>query len=447
MQKNGTVLVVDDESGIRKSLNLVLKDEYHVLLAATGKEAIDVCTQNTVDLILLDILLPDMNGVDLLERIKSLEPGIEVIMITAVKEVQTAVKAMKLGAYEYIVKPFAVDDVLNIIQRAFEKHDLLKEVNYLRQELRRYQSFEKIVGEDETMKRIFELISMISDSDGAVFIHGESGTGKELVARAIHNCSIRKNHPFVVINCATIPTNLMESEIFGHQKGAFTGATQTVMGKLEIADKGTVFLDDIDLLDINMQAKLLRVIQEKEFERLGSNKVNKVDVRFVAATNKDINEIITQGRFREDLFYRLSVFPINIPPLRKRKTDIPLLLEHFLACNAKNTGKPPKRFSKRAMNSLMRYNWPGNVRELENLVERTFTITKDAVIHLKDISIFHIGSSKMKDATLKEALSNFERQYIIEILDIVEGSRKKAAEMLGIHRNTLLVKMNDLGLK
>ncbi len=447
MDKRATILVVDDEYGVRQSFHMVLKDEYNILLAGTGEEAIDIFTKSPVDLILLDILLPDINGIDLLERFKELDPNAEVIMVTAVKEIQTAVKAIKLGAYEYIIKPFTVEDVLTVIQRALEKRSLMREVTYLRGELQRCHPFEEMVGKDKTMIEIFDLISDISRSDGTVLIQGESGTGKELVARAIHNLSPRNNYPFVVINCAAIPGTLMESEIFGHMKGAFTGATSTTVGKLEIANRGTVFLDDIDSLDINMQAKLLRVIQEKEFERLGSTKVIRIDVRFVAASNKDLLQLMSEGRFREDLFYRLQVFPITLPPLRERKGDIPLLLNHFLELQARKIGKAPKTFSDKAVKALLEYDWPGNVRELQNLVERLFTVTKDAVIHLKDISLLSMAKSEIKDMTLKQAVNLFERQHITEVLELVDGNRKKAADILGIHRNTLLSKMNELGLK
>jgi two-component system response regulator AtoC len=447
MDKRPTILVVDDEYGVRQSFNMVLKDEYTVLLSGTGEEAIDIFTKSPVDLILLDILLPDINGIDLLEKFKELDPNTEIIMVTAVKEIQTAVKAIKLGAYEYIIKPFNVDDVLTVISRALEKRNLMREVTYLRGELERYHFFEEMVGKDKAMREVFDLISDVSQSDGTVLIEGESGTGKELVARAIHNLSPRSAHPFVVINCAAIPGTLMESEIFGHMKGAFTGATSTTVGKLEIANKGTVFLDDIDSLDINMQAKLLRVIQEKEFERLGSTKVIKIDVRFVAASNKNLRELMSGGNFREDLFYRLQVFPMELPPLRERKSDIPLLLNHFLEMRAKDTGKAQKSFSEKAIKALMEYDWPGNVRELQNLVERLFAVTKDSVIHLKDISTFSMGKREIKDLTLKDAVNLFERQHIREVLELVDGSRKKAAEILGIHRNTLLSKMNELGLK
>ena len=446
MDKKATILVVDDERGIRESFNMVLKEDFNVLLAETGKEAIDIFTETNIDVILLDILLPDINGLNLLEQLKAIDPNTEIIMVTAVKEIQTAVSAIKLGAYEYLIKPFVVEDVRNIINRAMEKHSLLKEVTYLRKELERYHPFEKIIGEDDKMKEIFDLISSIADSEGAILIQGESGTGKELVARAVHNLSPRRDFPFVVINCAAIPSTLMESDLFGHSKGAFTGATQTTMGKLEIANKGTVFLDDIDTLDPKMQAKLLRVIQEKEFQKLGTTKVIKIDVRFLASTNRNLDMLISKGEFREDLYYRLNVFPVRLPPLRQRRKDIPLLLNAFLERNAARTGKPPKRLSKRAMKALTEYDWPGNVRELQNLVERCFTIAKDSVIHLKDISSFHTGTRAMNRVPLKEAVSNFEQQYISEVLDHVNNNRKKAAEILGVHRNTLLSKMNELGL-
>jgi len=442
MNKKTTVLIVDDERGVRQSFKMVLKDKYNVLLAETGEQAIDIFTKTSVDLILLDILLPDIDGIDLLEKFKKIDPTTEIIMVTAVKEIQTAVKAIKLGAYEYIVKPFQVNDVLVLIDRALEKRRLVNEVTYLRHELERQHPFEKMIGEDRKMKEIFDLISTISQNDGTVLIEGESGTGKELVARAIHNRSPRKNRPFVVINCAAIPASLMESEIFGYNQGAFTGATRTTLGKLEIANRGTVFLDDIDCLDINMQSKLLRVIQEKEFERLGSNKVIKIDVRFVAASNKDLKKLISEEKFREDLFYRLNVFPITLPPLRKKKSDIPLLLDHLLTSFSKKAGKPPKKFSQNAIDTLMRYDWPGNVRELENLVERLSTVSKKPVIYAQDLSMSHIAIDEIKGTTLKDAVNAFERHYIMDTLESVNGNRNKAAEILKVHRNTLLRKMS-----
>ncbi|RPI79099.1 MAG: sigma-54-dependent Fis family transcriptional regulator [Desulfobacteraceae bacterium] len=438
MEKRASILVVDDENGIRQSLNMVLKDEFMVFLAGSGKEALEILNNNNVAIALLDILLPDISGIELIETIKKIDSNIEIIMITADKEIKSAVKAIKSGAYEYILKPFLIDDVLATINRVLEKNTLLKEVTYLREELERCQPLQKIIGENEQMKEIFELMQTIAESSGAVLIQGESGTGKELAARAVHNLSSRKNNPFVVVNCAAIPANLMESVLFGHHRGAFTGAAYTTTGRLEIADKGTVFLDDIDTLDISMQSKLLRVIQEKEFERVGSNKIIRINVRFIAASNKELKDLISQGKFREDLFYRLNVFPIFIPPLRKRKNDIPLLLDYFLEWNAAHNGKTTKCFAKEAINKLLEYDWPGNVRELQNVVERSFTITKGNTIHLKDLYRFDDDRRDLLNQTLKQATHAFRQRYIDEVLEQVHGNRKKAAEILGIHRNTLL---------
>ena len=299
-----------------------------------------------------------------------------------------------------------------------------------------------MVGEDRLMKEIFKLISTISDGDGPVFIQGETGTGKELVARAIHNRGPRKKKPFVVVNCATIPEAMMESELFGHNKGSFTGAMSTRMGKLEIADGGTVLLDDIDSLDIGMQGKLLRAIQEKEFQRLGGTKIIKVDIRFLAASNKDIKALISRGKFREDLFFRLHVFSIELPPLRKRKGDIPLLLDHFLEVFSKKNGTSHKSFSEKAMNALVKYDWPGNVRELENMVERISTVVKEPVVYAHDISLSGIGLGRIMGLKLKDAVKAFKNQYVQEVLESVDGRKGAAAEILGVHRNTLLRDMD-----
>ena len=444
MDNKASILVVDDEYGVLQSFKMVLGSEHNVYLAETGEKALKIFSENSIDLILLDIMLPDSNGIDLLKKFKETDPDTEVIMVTAVKEVKTAVDAMKFGAYDYIVKPFVVDDILNIVNRSLEKHQLLRKVTYLKDELERFQPFEKIVGQDPKMKDIFELISTIAESDGTVLIQGESGTGKELVARAIHRLGKRKEHPFVVINCAAIPETLMESEIFGHNKGAFTGASSVKVGKLEIADKGVVFLDDVDTLDIGMQAKLLRVIQEKEFERLGSTKLVKIDVQFIAASNKNLKHLAEIGQFREDLFYRLNVFPIELPPLRARRGDIPLLLDHFLELFSKQNGKPLKKFSNTAEKVLTNhYEWPGNVRELQNMVERLATITKGNVIFPKHVSNFSINKKEIKDIPLKEAVDIFEKEFINDVLKRGRGSRKEAAQILGIHRNTLQKKLTD----
>ncbi len=445
-KKRANILVVDDEYGVRQSFYMVLKSDYNILLAESAQEAIDTFSTNSVDLILLDILLPDSNGLELLESLKGMDPNAEIVMVTAVNDIQTAVNAIKLGAYEYIIKPFVVDEVITVIERALEKNTLLKEVAYLRNELQRYEPFEKMVGESKEMKKIFSMISTISKSDGTVLIQGESGTGKELVARAIYSRSSKSDKPFVVVNCAAIPEAIMESEIFGRTKGAFTGAVRTVMGKLEIASKGVVFFDDIDSLDYKMQGKLLRVLQEKEFERLGSNKIIKIDARFIAASNKDLEGMVSKKKFREDLYYRLNVLPVKLPPLRERKEDIPLLLDHFLRIYSKKANAQPKRFSKDAVKILMKYDWPGNIRELQNMVERIVTLCKDQIIRPKHIPMLSTARAEIKDMPLKKAVKEFERQYIGTVLKNVNWNKKKAAEKLGIHRNTLIGKLKELDL-
>ncbi|NLA74262.1 MAG: sigma-54-dependent Fis family transcriptional regulator, partial [Deltaproteobacteria bacterium] len=432
----------DDEPGILQSFKNLLGSDYNIYLVDSGKKALKKFAEAPVDLILLDILLPDSNGIDLIKRFKDVDPGVDIIMVSGVKDVKTAVKAMKHGAYDYILKPFAIEEIINMVNRAIEKHHLIRKVNYLQDELERFKTFEKFVGQDPKMIEIFDLISTISNSDGAVLIQGESGTGKELVARAIHRLGNRKDAPFVVINCAAIPKTLMESEIFGHCKGAFTGASSMKVGKLELANTGIVFLDDLDTLDISMQANLLRVIQEKEFERLGSSKIIKIDARFIAASNKDLKRLTETGHFREDLFYRLNVFPVEPPPLRERRGDMRSLLKRFLEIYSKANGKPLKRFSCSAEKMLVEhYGWPGNVRELQNLVERLATITKGNVIYPKDISGFSLSKKEIKDMPLKDAVDLFEKSFINDVLKRVHGSRKEAAQILGIHRNTLVKKL------
>lgn len=443
---NSTILIVDDEPGVRHSFNMVLKEDYRLFFAENGAAALDVFKQKHVDLVLLDILLPDQDGLVLLKELKESEPETEIIMVSALKEISSAVRAMKLGAFDYITKPFEVDELLSVVKRALERKKLQKEIVYLREELERVQPFEAMVGHSAQMKAVFNLISRVAQAQGpgAILVQGESGTGKELVARAIHNRSQRSDQPFVVTNCAAIPATLMESELFGYSKGAFTGALENRSGKLEMADEGTLFLDDIDLLDINMQARLLRVLQEKEYEKVGSDRVVNVDIKFIAASNKDLRQLVTKGKFREDLFYRLNVFPIELPPLRERKEDIPELRDYFLSQNRKSNGLPSKSFTEKAVQALMDYDWPGNVRELENFVERLFIVSQGTVIRQEDVLPLQRRNTRRENQTLKKAVADFERQHIKAVLHSVDGRRGEAAKILGIHRNTLTAKINDL---
>jgi len=446
MVNNSTILIVDDEHGVRQSFKMVLQERYRLYFAENGAAALEIFKQKHVDLVLLDILLPDLDGLVLLKKFREIEPATEIIMVSALKEIASAVRAMKLGAFDYLTKPFEVDALLAVVKRALERRKLQKEIVYLRDELERYQPFEAMVGQSAQMKSVFNLISRVARAQGpgAILIQGESGTGKELVARAIHNRSQRREQPFVVTNCAAIPLTLMESELFGYSKGAFTGALESRSGKLEMADSGTLFLDDIDLLDINMQARLLRVLQEKEYEKVGSDRVVNVDIKFIAASNKDLQQLVAKGKFREDLFYRLNVFPIELPPLRERKEDIPELLDHFLKQNGKNNGLPAKSFSRKAIQALVDYEWPGNVRELENFVERLFIISRGTVIRQEDVLPLKRRNTRREKLALKAAVAGFERQHIKAVLATVDGRRGEAAKILGIHRNTLTAKISDL---
>jgi DNA-binding NtrC family response regulator len=441
-----SLLIVDDEKGIRESLRMVLQDNYDLYFAATGTEALHIFESRAIDIVLLDIMLPDSDGRHLIQKFKAIDDSVEIIMVTAIKDLRSGIDTIKNGAYDYLVKPFEVENIKTIVARAVKKKMLQKEVFLLRHEIDHCRPFETMVGRNLEMKNIFQLIATVAPSDGTVLIQGESGTGKELVARAIHNQSNRAKNPFVVINCAAIPATLMESELFGHRRGAFTGATTDCPGKLEIANTGTVFLDDIDALSINMQANLLRVIQQKEFERIGTHRIINADIRIIASSNQDLLELVAENRFRQDLYYRLHVLPVALPPLRERRDDIPLLLEHFLQLHAKRKGETTKRLTPAAIDHLTTYHWPGNVRELENLVERICTINPERTIRLGHLPpLTGIASSKGQ-ASLRQATQEFEKQYIQSVLEAAQGNKTEAARRLGIHRNTLLTKTKELGI-
>ena len=441
------ILVVNDVHGVGRVLQAALKDDVDLLVAKNGIEAVDMALHHSLDVAVLDVLLPDMDGITLLQKLKQADPRIEVVMATAVTEISTAVRAIKSGACEYLVKPFAVDALRNLIHRIIRARQRARSGG-ARPESSNNGShpFENMVGRNHEMREIFRFITTVARSDGAVLIQGESGTGKELVARAIHNRSSRWNQPFAVVNCAAVPQTLMERELFGHIRGAFTSASATLPGKLEQADKGTVFLDDIDTLDTSMQAKLLRVIQHKEFERLGSSRSMRVDVRFVAACNKDLRLLMSRDLFREDLYFRLNVFPIVLPPLRHRREDIPLLVDHFLRLHGDGGKRASKRMSRNALKVLMDHDWPGNIRELENLVQRVCTLTRKHFIRTQDLPLDRVPKGKHGAGSLREAILEFERTYIRDVLQSVNGNRQEAARRLGIHRNTLHGKMALLGL-
>src|SRR5512136_2843723 len=386
-EKSRSVLIVDDEVGARESLKMILKRDYEVFLARDAEEAFLQIKEHTPDLILLDIILPDLDGLKVLERIKQSDPDIIVIMITATKTVKTAVEAMKLGAYDYVTKPFDIDELRLIITRSLSTKALEQEVKYRREEMDKGFDFGNIIGKSKSMKEIFKVVKQIADSKSTALIMGESGTGKELISRAIHYNSNRKNHPFVTINCAAIPETLIESELFGHEKGAFTNAIEKKLGRFEVAHQGTLFLDEIGELSLATQAKILRFLEEKEFNRVGGSKTIKVDVRLITATNKDLNQLIKKGNFREDLYYRINVVPIVIPPLRERKEDIPLLIEYFIKKFSEENNKKVKGVSKEALEVMIEYEWPGNIRELENLIERVIALTSKEYIQVEEIPL------------------------------------------------------------
>jgi len=437
------ILVVDDDPGVRESFRLILEDHYEVVDVPDGPQALDVLRASQVDLVLLDIRLPEMDGIEVLERIKALDESLEVILVTAVKTVRTAVAAMKLGAFDYLTKPFEEDELLALCTRALEKRSLVREVAFLRGELARTHDFDEIVGTHAAMQKLYRLVAQVARTTATVLITGESGTGKELIARAVHRQGPRCDRPFVPVNPAAIAETLIESELFGHEKGAFTGAYQRKLGKLELAHGGTLFLDEIGTLKAELQAKLLRVLQEREIERVGGTRAIKIDVRVIAATNVDLKQAVARGAFREDLYYRLNVVPIEVPPLRERIEDLPLLVEHFVRHYGQQFGKRVQGLSPEALGALAEYRWPGNVREVQNVVERCVVLAEGPVIGLNDLPLdvllpdHRIRVRRAERLPLKDATQEFERQIVLRVLERVSGNQSEAARILGIHRNSL----------
>jgi DNA-binding NtrC family response regulator len=459
--RRGTVLVVDDEEGVRASVRAILEETCDVLEAANGAQALEVLKAHEVDLVMLDQRMPGEPGIDVLPRIKAADPSTVVVIATAVRELRTAVEALKRGAYDYLTKPFDVDDILMLAQRALDKRALEREVLYLRSALAGGPpdanglagSFERMVGRHPEMARIYQLITQIASTPTTVLITGESGTGKELVARAVHARSERRGQPFVAVNVAAIPETLVESELFGHEKGAFTGAHAKKLGRFELAHGGTVFLDEIGTLRMDLQAKLLRVLQEREIERLGGIRPVPVDVRILAATNVNLRSAVKARTFREDLYYRLNVVPIHVPPLRERREDIPALVEHFVRKIARECNRDVRGVSTGALEVLKRYDWPGNVRELENVLHRAVVLARSPVIHLQDVPLDvampETGSRLGEDTgpPLREAMEQFERQYILRVLEGTGWNVSRAARRLGVHRNTVLTKLSGWGIQ
>jgi two-component system response regulator AtoC len=437
------VLIVDDDDHIRESLELYLRERgYEVTSASTGKEALFLFYRDRPRIVILDIRLPDMDGLEVLKRIKTSDEKAQVAMITAFQDMETTIRAMKLGACEYIHKPIDINELEMIIKQMKETLSLNKRFGELTEVNGEYK-VNNIIGKSKTMKEVFKIIALASECKTSILIQGESGTGKDLVAKVIHNNSPFKNGPFVPINCSALPETLLESELFGHEKGSFTGAISTKKGNFELAQNGTIFLDEIGEISANIQVKLLRFLQDKEIERLGSGSRIFLNTRIIAATNRDLSELIRQGRLREDLYFRLKVVTIDIPPLRDRKSDIPLLVEYLLSKINRELGKKVRKIPKRAMDCLMEYDWPGNVRELENILTYAVLLATDEFLREE----YLIGSFNKaipladKKNPITFSLQEMEKKHIVQILQLANWNKGKACAMLQISRPTLRHKM------
>jgi two-component system response regulator PilR (NtrC family) len=453
------LLIVDDEKSMREFLAIVLRKEgYYVTAVADGESALRLLEQDIFDLVMTDMKMPGMDGLALLRSIKQLSPRTVVLMITAYASTENAVEAMRAGAYDYVTKPFQIDEVKLLINKALDHRNLEEENRRLKEQFHQLEGFEQLVGRSHSMQRVLELINKVADSNSNVLIFGESGTGKELVARALHSRSRRKEKPFVTINCSALPEPLLESELFGHMKGSFTGAVSNKEGLFEVANEGTIFLDEIGDTPAAIQVKLLRVLQEKEFRRVGGTKDIRVDVRVIAATNKDLEKAIADGTFREDLYYRLDVIPIHLPPLRERRDDIPMLAEHFVGKYGRTGAVSVTGLAPGALQVLSAHDWRGNVRELEHLVERAVTLatspllTPDlltACLQRPDSTVAAVITDQLPpDGIDLESMVNLlERKLLLQALDRSGGIKKRAAQLLGLNFRSFRYRLEKYGIK
>ena len=460
MARNGSVLIIDDEEIMREILEALLTREgYQVRMASSGEEGIELARHTTFDAAIVDVMMPALDGLSTLEELKKLDDELPVLMVTAFASVETAIAAMKRGAFDYITKPFKNDEVLVVVRNAVERRRLVAENTALRQNLQaQYQKFAGIIGRSPRMKQVFDLIIQAAPSRSTILITGESGTGKELVARAIHSNSSRSDRAFVTVNSGNLPADLLESTLFGHVKGAFTGAINPKRGLFDVADKGSIFFDEIGNIPPETQAKLLRVMQEREFMRLGGTDTIKVDVRIIAATNCDLREMVEEGRFREDLYYRLHVINIYLPPLRERKDDVPLLAQHFLEKYRDENNRRDIELGADALDLLMDYDWPGNVRELENVMERAVVLSSGSRIgadlipdYVRSAPRFHIPRFVVppEGISFKDVITDVEKRLIESTLEAAGGVQKRAAELLKIKPTTLneMIKRYDIGTR
>ncbi len=438
------ILVVDDEEAQRTLLaGFLEKKDYTVTTAASGKEAIDKNRITGFDLVILDLKMPEIDGIETMAKMKEIDPETDFIILTGYGTVESAVEAMKLGAYDYLNKPINLDELELMIERIHGEQTVHRELEVLREEIAEEFETGSFVAESKGMKEVLGFISRVAKSDSTVLIHGESGTGKEMVARLIHKASNRQNNRFIPISCAALPETLLESELFGYERGAFSGAEKRKIGKFELAHRGTLFLDEIGDLPLSTQVKLLRVLQEFTFERLGSNTTIKVDVRLITATNQDLEKKISDGSFREDLYYRLNVIAIVIPPLKTRKEDIKPLGEHFINKFSCRCNNKIKGISKQGLDKLLRYDWPGNIRELENVIERAVVLCRNTLLESRDFPLKTEFDKRINDI---EFLHEVEKEHIKMILKKTDYSLSEAAKRLGIHRNTLRLKMKEYGI-
>ncbi len=444
------ILIVDDDEHQREQLSGFLKKQgFSVTTAESGLEAINLCQDKHFEVALIDLKMPGMDGIELLKKLKESNPEIQVIMITAHGSVDTAVEAMKLGAYHYVNKPINLDELKLNINKALESYHLVSENKYLKEQLEEKYKDVQIIGNSKAIKEVLSTVSRVAKTKSTVLIRGDSGTGKELVARAIHALSDQADQRFIPISCAALPETLFESELFGHERGAFTGAIKKREGRFELADGGTLFLDEVGDIPLETQVKLLRVIESQEFERLGGKETLKVDVRIISATNQDLEKKIKERSFREDLYYRLNVISVFIPPLRERKGDILLLVDHFIKKANQKCGRSIKGITPEVKDLILNYDWPGNVRELENVIERGVVLSRTEVIDKTDLPYFGLVSDKslkhLPSASL--SLKDVEKDHILRVLKKTNWNLNKTAEVLGIHRNTLRLKMKEYGIE
>ncbi|MBN1350186.1 sigma-54-dependent Fis family transcriptional regulator [candidate division KSB1 bacterium] len=445
------ILLVDDQQNPRKALSILLKKNgYNVREAHDGESAFEKMRNHFFDLVITDLKMEPIDGMQLLKEVKNRYSTTEVIVITAYGTIESGVEAMKYGAYDYITKPFNNDEFLLLVKRALEKKEAIQQAKHWQREFNNRYNFKNVIGNAPLMHQVLKLVSQVAATESTVLISGESGTGKELIAKAIHANSMRRHKPMITINCGSLPENLMESELFGHVKGAFTGAIRDKKGMFQEADMGTAFLDEVAEIVPQTQVKLLRFLQEGEIRRIGDNHSTKVDVRLIAATNKDLEEEIQKGNFRDDLYYRLNVIPIRLPALRERKEDIPILINHFTQKYAQKLNRPVPRFSAAALAILEDYHWPGNVRELENFIERIATLTNKNIIELDDLSFNH--SNPFRDVIQRrrnnkgQTLAEMEKSVILETLESCQGNQRKTAQLLGISTTTMWRKLKHYGV-